>query len=97
MPLSLKKLGHEGFWIKHSILEWAVIVILFRISDICTPYMKKKYFNLRLSERRLNKLRKYAVSVDKTMTQIIEELIDSLTLTESGDSSLTPFPLKQKD
>nr|WP_292801988.1 hypothetical protein [Nostoc sp. NMS7] len=59
--------------------------------------MKKKYFNLRLSERRLNKLRKYAVSVDKTMTQIIEELIDSLTLTESGDSSLTPFPLKQKD
>ncbi len=69
--------------------------------------MKKKYFNLRLSERRLNKLRNYAVAVDKTMTQIIEEFIDSLTLTESGDSdapgganaalSLTTRPLKQKD
>jgi hypothetical protein len=40
--------------------------------------MKKKYFNLRLSERRLNKLRVYAVSHDKTMTQVIEELIDGL-------------------
>lgn len=41
--------------------------------------MKKKYFNLRLSERRLNKLRVYAVTHDKTMTQVIEELIDELS------------------
>jgi hypothetical protein len=41
--------------------------------------MKKKYFNLRLSERRLNKLRVYAVTHDKTMTQVIEELIDGLS------------------
>jgi hypothetical protein len=48
--------------------------------------MKKKYFNLRLSERRLNKLRVYAVTHDKTMTQVIEELIDSLPLESLGDS-----------
>jgi len=41
--------------------------------------MKKKYFNLRLSDRILNKLRVYAVTHDKTMTQIIEERIDSLS------------------
>lgn len=41
--------------------------------------MKKKYFNLRLSERRLNKLRVYAATHDKTMTQVIEELIDGLS------------------
>jgi hypothetical protein len=41
--------------------------------------MKKKYFNLRISERRLNKLRVYAAIHDKTMTQVIEELIDGLS------------------
>jgi hypothetical protein len=40
--------------------------------------IKKGYFNLRLSERILNKLRVYAAAHDKTMTQVIEELIDSL-------------------
>ncbi len=49
--------------------------------------MKKKYFNLRLSERRLNKLRTYAVNKDKTMTQIIEEFIDSLPHTEIAKNS----------
>jgi hypothetical protein len=44
--------------------------------------MKKKYFNLRLSERRLNKLRVYAVTRDKTMTQVIEKLIDGLSTPE---------------
>ena len=44
--------------------------------------MKKKYFNLRISERRLNKLRVYAVAHDKTMTQVIEELIDGLSTPE---------------
>jgi hypothetical protein len=47
--------------------------------------MKKKYFNLRLSERRLNKLRVYAVTHDKTMTQVVEELIDGLPLESLGD------------
>jgi len=49
---------------------------------------------LRLSERRLNKLRNYAVSADKTMTQIIEDYIDSLPNKEIGDNSDTLFPLK---
>ncbi|WP_414623121.1 hypothetical protein [Calothrix sp. CCY 0018] len=31
-----------------------------------------------MSERRLNKLKLYAVSKDKTMTAILEDLIDSL-------------------
>ena len=40
--------------------------------------MSKKSIHIRLSERRLNKLREYAVDKDKTMTAIIEDLIDSL-------------------
>ena len=38
--------------------------------------MAKKRLNIRISEKRLNKLRLYAVAKDKTMTQIVEELID---------------------
>jgi hypothetical protein len=52
--------------------------------------MKKKYFNLRLSERRLNKLRVYAATHDKTMTQVIEELIDDLPNADSETSYLHP-------
>lgn len=40
--------------------------------------MKKKRLEVRLSERRLNKLRLYAASKDKTMTAVIEDIIDSL-------------------
>jgi hypothetical protein len=40
--------------------------------------MTKKGLHILLSERRLNKLRLLAVEKDKTMTQIIEELIDNL-------------------
>ena len=40
--------------------------------------MKNKALHLRISERRLNKLREYAASRDKTMTSIIEDWIDSL-------------------
>ncbi len=38
--------------------------------------MTKKRLNIRISEKRLNKLRLYAVAKDKTMTQIVEEWID---------------------
>jgi hypothetical protein len=38
----------------------------------------KKDLHVRMSERRLNKLRLLAVEKDKTITQIIEELIDTL-------------------
>ncbi len=44
--------------------------------------MKKKKLEVRLSDRRMHKLRLYAVSVDKTMTAIIEDFIDSLPETK---------------
>lgn len=40
--------------------------------------MSKKRLDVRMSERRLNKLKLYAASKDKTMTAILEDLIDSL-------------------
>lgn len=54
--------------------------------------MKNKALNLRISERRLNKLRLYSVQKDTTMTHVIEDFIDSLKL-ENGDSLSTPCPL----
>ncbi len=49
--------------------------------------MSKKRLDVRMSERRLNKLRQYAASKDKTMTAILEDLIDSLP-SEEIDKSL---------
>jgi hypothetical protein len=49
--------------------------------------MKRKRLEIRVSERRLNKLRLYAASKDKTMTAILEDLIDSLS-SEEIDKSL---------
>jgi len=40
--------------------------------------MVKKILHIRITERRMHKLQLYAVEKDKTMTQIIEELLDSL-------------------
>jgi hypothetical protein len=40
--------------------------------------MTKKELHVRITERRMNKLRLYAAHKDKTITQIIEELIDTL-------------------
>jgi hypothetical protein len=40
--------------------------------------MKEHSIRVRLSGRRLNKLRLYATEKDKTMTQVIEELLDTL-------------------
>jgi hypothetical protein len=40
--------------------------------------MKDKQLRLRMSERRYNKLKLYAQEKDKTMTQVVDELIDSL-------------------
>ncbi len=51
--------------------------------------MKNKQLRLRMSERRFYKLQLCAVQSDKTMTQIIEELIDSLPAPEIGNSSST--------
>ncbi len=40
--------------------------------------MKNKTLQIRISERRLDKLREYAASRDKTMTSLLEDWIDSL-------------------
>jgi len=40
--------------------------------------MTKKDLHIRISPRRLNKLRLLAVEKDKTITQIVEDLIDTL-------------------
>ena len=50
--------------------------------------MKNKSLKIRLSERRLSKLQNYAAQSDKTMTQVIEELLDTLPNTKSADSAL---------
>jgi hypothetical protein len=47
----------------------------------------KKGLFIRISQRRLNKLRLLAVEKDKTITQIVEDLID--TLPEPKKSSAT--------
>ncbi len=48
--------------------------------------MKDKYIRVRTSERRLNKLRLYASLTEKTMTQVIDECIDSLKIPNTGNS-----------
>ncbi len=51
----------------------------------------KKDLHVRLSERRITKLRLLAIEKDKTITQIIEDLIDTLNepIRNIGDSSST--------
>ena len=49
--------------------------------------MKNKKLEVRLSDRRMNKLRLYAASKDKSMTTVIEDFIDSLP-SEEIDKSL---------
>ena len=73
----------------------------------CVAKMKNKQLRLRLSDRRFTKLQKYAIYADKTMTQVIEELLDSLPSAEIGDSdagvpanaslSSTPCPVNPAD
>lgn len=40
--------------------------------------MKTTRLNVRMSERRLNKIRSYAAMKDKTVTQIVEDWVDRL-------------------
>lgn len=56
--------------------------------------MKDSRLSVRMSSRRLNKLRQYATSKDKTVTQIIEDLIDRLPNTEIDKNSTAPLPVK---
>jgi hypothetical protein len=54
--------------------------------------MKTEWFKMRMSERRLNKLRLYAAMKDTTMTHVIEDLIDSLKIPEIDKNEGTPLP-----
>lgn len=45
--------------------------------------MKDKRLSLRLSLRRLNRLRAYAASQDRTITQIVSDWIDTLPVPEN--------------
>ena len=51
--------------------------------------MKSKSLKIRISERRLNRLQIYAATTDKTMTQVMEEFIDTLPEIKIGNSSST--------
>jgi hypothetical protein len=53
----------------------------------CVHIMPKKDLHIRITERRINKLRLLAVEKDKTITQIMEDLID--TLPEPQKNSIT--------
>ena len=59
--------------------------------------MKTTRLNVRMSERRLNKLKSYAASKDKTVTQIVEDWIDRLPNTEMGKNSTTLLPVNLAD
>ena len=48
--------------------------------------MAKKELHIRISERRLNKLRLLAAEKDKTVTQMVEDLIDTLPEPRRTDS-----------
>ncbi len=50
----------------------------------CQHTMKDKNLHIRLSEKRLNKLRAIAASREKTITQMIEEWIDRLQAEKTG-------------
>lgn len=53
--------------------------------------MKDDYLRIRMSKRRMDKLRLYATMKDKTMTNVIEDLIDSLQMSEIDKNSTTPL------
>jgi hypothetical protein len=52
------------------------VIITYRIQIMSID--KSKRFNANLSEKRLEKLRKYSESKDKKMTAVLEDWIDSL-------------------
>ncbi|MEH2284489.1 MAG: hypothetical protein V7K90_24735 [Nostoc sp.] len=59
--------------------------------------MKTTRLNVRMSERRLNKLRSYAVIKDKTVTQIVEDWVDRLPNIESVRINADPLPVNPTD
>ena len=58
--------------------------------------IKRNRLDLRLSDRRMNKLRLYSIHQDKSMTRIIEDFIDTLPEQNIGKNSTTPQPVKPR-
>jgi hypothetical protein len=58
--------------------------------------MKEKSMMIRLSQKRYDKLKLYARSKEKTVTQLAEDWIDRLPSHKIDDSSSTPL-LNQSD
>jgi hypothetical protein len=59
--------------------------------------MKDSRLSVRMSERRLNKLRSYAAMKDKTVTQIVEDWVDRLPNIESVKNNADPLPINPAD
>ncbi|VXD25988.1 conserved hypothetical protein [Planktothrix serta PCC 8927] len=59
--------------------------------------MKTTRLNVRMSERRLNKLRSYALIKDKTVTQIVEDWVDRLPNIESVKNEADSLPVNPAD
>ncbi len=54
--------------------------------------MKTKDLCIRMTERRYNKLKLYAESKEKTVTQLIEDWVGNLSTPKIDNSSTTPLP-----
>ncbi|MBD2437276.1 hypothetical protein [Nostoc sp. FACHB-110] len=59
--------------------------------------MKEDYLRIRMSKRRMDKLRLYAQMKDTTMTHIIENFVDSLKIPDIDNNSTVPLPLNPAD
>ncbi len=58
--------------------------------------MKTGRLNLRLSEKRVAKLKNYASYKDKTVTQLIEDWIDRLPQTPSEELEISVPPISRR-
>ncbi|MBG1265877.1 hypothetical protein F8S12_05305 [Nostoc sp. WHI] len=54
--------------------------------------MKERSIRVRLSQKRNDKLKAYAISKEKTVTQLVEDWIDRLPSPRIDDSLSTPLP-----
>jgi hypothetical protein len=54
--------------------------------------MKEKSIMIRLSQKRYDKLKLYAGSKEKTVTQLVEDWIDRLPIPKIDDFSNNPLP-----
>ncbi|MBD2626570.1 hypothetical protein [Trichormus variabilis] len=59
--------------------------------------MKEDYLRIRMSKRRMDKLRLYAQMKDTTMTHVIEDFIDSLKIPDIDKNSTVPLPVNPAD